>query len=113
MTFKNHKMLRRNRKGLNKDSMFKNRKIYTSILRPHFFLLSSIFITIPSPHPKPSMVVAHHCDPSTQMRDSAAPGAQEQPGLYMSSDKARSRLSWAAWYPRSKTRTDRQISNIN
>lgn len=71
MTFKSHKMPRRNHKGLNKDSMFKNRKIYTSILRSHFFLISSIFITIPSPHPKPSMV-AHHCDPNTQMKDSAA-----------------------------------------
>lgn len=29
------------------------------------------------------MVVAHHCDPSTQMKDSAARGAQDQPGLCM------------------------------
>lgn len=71
MTFKSHKMPRKNYKGLNKDSMFKNRKIYTSILRSHFFLISSIFITIPSPRPKP-IIVAHHYDPNTQMKDSAA-----------------------------------------
>lgn len=106
MTYKNHKMPRRNRKGLNKDSMFKNRKIYTSILRSHFFLISFIFITIPSPYPKPSMA-AHHCDPNTQMKDSAAWGVQDQPELCMSSYKARSRLSWATCYPSSKTKTNK------